>query len=492
MALALGIALGVRSVLGCGDFRMPSNHFEGVSSQGYVSIWKQLDSLDLGDVRVPILLGAQTYRAIPSGELGSGWIMPLFDSEIVQRDENTFDMITPDGTMDYFCRDRETPNILHGSSGWTAEIQGSDIIVHSKCGSGWKMVFRQGKLDTLSKGSHELRIQRDQLSRPTGISENGISRLALNRDEKTGLVSALEMNGKKYFFGYDGKPRIENVGGQNLVGGVDSSLYEIIYPDGKKETYDFAVTEKMLPNLKVTDAEGKERMIVWGLDGRMLQDGVWSYMITPSKVAGANAAIERANAQNQKEYWFKDAPNGKETTIALDGTKTERTWFTSGVLAGKERKEVVELNNNILNKKNWGYDDQGRKIIESNNSSTIRYKLNINGDISSFIKSEDKKSFANYEKSNSGNIQKIKILTNANYKETLKKNFTINEVKEIVKWNQFHDNDGGISLSKKDSSGEYIVTLNNDLSYSVKTKCGNRFLVCYYDSHDNITTSFMR
>jgi hypothetical protein len=352
VAAVLGIALGVHGASGCGDFRMPSNHFDGVSSQGYVSIWKQLDSLDLGDASVPILLGAQTYRAIPSGVLGSGWIMPLFDSGIVQRDENTFDMITPDGTMDFFYRDGIDPSILHGSSGWTGEIQGSDIIVHSKCGSGWKMVLRQGKLDTLSKVSHELKIQRDPMNRPIGITENGISRLALNRDEKTGLVSALEMNGKKYLFGYDGKPRVENVGGQNLVGGVEPSLHQITYPQemrGKKETYDFALTEKMLPELKITDTEGKERMIVWGLDGRMLQDGEWSYKITPSRDAGANAAIERTNAQKQMEYWFKDDPNGKETTVALDGSKTERSWFTSGVLSGKTRKIVrYKTNNNDL------------------------------------------------------------------------------------------------------------------------------------------------
>lgn len=408
MALALGIALGVRGVIGCGDFRMPSNHFEGVSSQGYVSIWKQLDSLDLGDASLPILLGTQTYRKIPSGELGSGWIMPLFDSGIVQRDETTFDMITPDGTMDFFRRDSSDPNILHGSSGWTAEIQGSDIIVHSKCGSGWKMVFRQGKIDTLSKGSHELRIQRDQLNRPIGITENGMSRLALTRDEKTGLVSALNLSGKKYLFAYDGKLRVENVGGQNLVGGVEPSLHQISFPDVKKEIYDFAVTEKMFQNLKITDTEGKERMIVWGLDGRMLEDGEWSYKITPSRDIGSNAAIERTNLQKKKEYWFKDDPNGRETTVALDGTKTERSWFTSGVLAGKNRREITLINNKIVNQNSWKYDENGtlyrrirdgivtdydsmgRQIKISQNGLSLNYTYDSEGFITSIIKAEIK------------------------------------------------------------------------------------------------------
>ena len=364
--------LAIKPLMACGEFRMPSNHFEGVSSQGYVSVWKQLDSLDLGDASVPILLGAQTYRAIPSGALGSGWIMPLFDSGIVQRDENTFDMITPDGTMDFFSRDSSDPNILHGSSGWTAEIQGSDIIVHSKCGSGWKMVFRQGRLDTLSKGGHELGIQRDQLNRPTGITENGISRLALTRDEKTGFVSALEMNGKKYLFGYEGKPRVENVGGQNLVGGVEQSLHEITYPQevgGKKETFDFAVTEKMLPSLKITDAEGKKRMIVWRTDGKMLQDGEWSYKITPSKVAGANVAIERTNQNVQTELWNRDEAKGIEVTQGIDGSKKIETWFTSGILKGRKRctEEISNDKDNII------------KYIYTENASLQKIERKSNG-----------------------------------------------------------------------------------------------------------------
>ena len=410
MAGVIGI-VSIKSLMACGEFRMPSNHFEGVSSQGYVSVWKQLDSMDLGDASVPILLGAQTYRAIPSGALGSGWIMPLFDSGIVQRDENTFDMITPDGTMDFFSRDSSDPNILHGSSGWSAEIQGSDIIVHSKCGSGWKMVFRQGRLDALSKGGHELKIQRDPLSRPIGITENGVSRLALTRDEKTGLVSALEMNGKKYLFGYDGKPRVENVGGQNLVRRVEQSLHQITFPQemvGKNETFDFAVTERMLPNLKITDAQGKERMIVWGLDGRMLQYGEWSYDIKPGSDPKGNAAICRINPQKQMEYWYRDEEKGKETTVALDGTRKEKSWFTSGMLAGKTRKEITMINNRIVNQNSWSYNDKGnpirgiedgaatdydamgRQIKISQNGRSLNYTYDSEGFITSITKAEIK------------------------------------------------------------------------------------------------------
>lgn len=227
-----------------------------------------------------------------------------------------------------------------------------------------------------------------------------MGRLALNRDEKTGLMSSLEMNGKKYLFGYEGRPRVETVGGQNLVGGVELSLHQITYPPemgGKKETYDFAVTEKMLPELKITDTQGKERMIVWGLDGRMLQDGEWTYTIKPQSDPNARfASIERKNAEGKSEFWNKDEAKGEEIAQSLDGTKTIRTWFTSGMLAGKNRKEITTQNNRIINQNSWSYDEKGEitKIIQKqdidgqqfteliNNSGVVKRTIFKNGRIS--------------------------------------------------------------------------------------------------------------
>jgi hypothetical protein len=292
-----------------------------------------------------------------------------------------------------------------------AEIQGSTITVNSTCGSGWKMVFTQGKLTSLSKGTHTLTIQRDQLGRGVAVRDGITPVMTLEQDQATGLAKSIQIGSQNYQLGYDGKPRVENVQGQNLVGGVEPSLHQITFPQemgGKKETYDFAVTEKMLPELKITDTEGKERAIVWGLDGRMLQDGEWNYKINPSRDGWANTAIERTNIQKQKEYWFKDDPNGKETTISLDGTKTEKSWFTSGILAGKRRKEVTTQNNNIISQDSWSYNEQGtlirsvqdgmvtdydamgRQIKISQNGSSLNYKYDSEGFITSINKTAAK------------------------------------------------------------------------------------------------------
>jgi len=252
----------------CGDFRLPKTHFEGVSEAGFVSHWEQLGNLDLGDIKVPLIVGFRTYDQLPSKELGAGWIMPLLDANIVARDENNFDMVQPDGHVAIFNRDGSNPVILHGSSGYLAEIQGDNIIVHSTCGSGWKMVFTKGKLTSLSKGSHELSITRDEQGRVTEVRDGLKPVMTLEADQVTGLAKSITVGDtKKYQFSYDAKPRVETIQGQNMVSGVGQSLHEIIYPDGKKETFDFAVTDKLLPDLKITDMAGNERIIIWDIHG---------------------------------------------------------------------------------------------------------------------------------------------------------------------------------------------------------------------------------
>jgi YD repeat-containing protein len=368
--------LPLQEIRACGDWSLPQNHFEGVNSTGFVDLWEQIGTLDLGEIKVPVNIGFQTYLPYVSKELGAGWILPLLDANIVQRDEGTFDMVQPDGWIALFRRDGSNPNILHGSGGMLAEIQGSTITVNSTCGSGWKMVFTQGKLTSLSKGKHTLSIERDALGRGVAIRDGITPVMRLEQDQATGLAKSIQIGDHKYQLGYDGKPRIENVQGQNLVGGVEPSLHQITYPQeqgGKKETYDFAVTEKILPDLKITDTEGKERMIVWGLDGRMLQDGEWSYDIKPGSDPKGNAAIGRTNAKNQREFWHRDLAKGKEIVQGIDGVKKVTLWFISGKLLGRVRQS----NDGYRQE----YNEHGYLIRQHLGDTFVEYHRSQNGKV---------------------------------------------------------------------------------------------------------------
>jgi hypothetical protein len=123
-------------------------------------------------------------------------------------------------------------------------------------------------------------------------------------------------------------------------------------------------------------------MIVWGTDGRMLQDGEWSYDIKPGSDPKGNAAIGRTNPQKQMEYWFRDEMRGQETTLALDGTKTIESWFTSGVVAGKIRK-IVQIKDNKEITINRSYYDERGNLIK---------KIMPNGSLNIFTYSQDGKS----------------------------------------------------------------------------------------------------
>ena len=346
----------------CGDLSLPTTHFEGVSEKGEVSHCEQLGTLDLGDIKVLVTLGFQTYLPYSSPELGAGWILPLLDASIVQKDENNFDMVQPDGWKATFWRDASNPSILHGSNLGLAEINGDIITVNSTCGSGWKMIFDHGKIISLCKGNHTLTIIRDPQGRATDLRDGPTRVLALEQDQGTGLAKSITMGDKKYEFSYDAKPRVARVNGVNLVGGVDQSLHKITFADGKSETFDFAVTEKLLPNLKITDAQGKERMIVWGTDGKILQDGEWVYTIKPQEDPEARfASIERKNAEGKSEFWNKDEAKGEEVTQGIDGTKNIKTWFTSGTLKNLVRESRFERNDlKILTK--YSYNDKRKPI----------------------------------------------------------------------------------------------------------------------------------
>ena len=372
--MALLCLLSLSKGNACGDFSLPTTHFEGVSEKGAVSHWEQIGSLDLGEIKLPLIIGFQTYLPYSSPELGAGWTLPLFDSNIVQRDEGTFDMIQPDGSWGLFRRDATNPNILHGSGGMLAEINGDTITVNSTCGSGWKMVFNQGKLVSLSKGNHNLSIIRDPLGRAIGLKDGAARVLTLEQDQGTGLAKSIEMGEKKYELSYDGKPRVERVNGVNLVGGVDQSLHKITFPSqdgGESETFDFAVTDKLLPNLKITDTQGRERMIVWGTDGRILQDGEWSYTIKPQPDPDARfATIERKRADGKSEFWNRDEAKGEEIIIALGGLIRKKTWFTSGVTSGHPRSIIDTINGVEVRSRKWSYNEKGNILRFTDTAQT--------------------------------------------------------------------------------------------------------------------------
>ena len=379
--ISLGLFITAASALACGlDWRLPTNHFDGVNEQGYVAYWEKIGDLELGDdLKLPLVIGFRSNKetSAPSPYLGSGWIMPLMESNMVQTGEDSFVMMQPDGWNNLFLRKDDTT--LNGSAGWMAEINGNTITAWAKCG--WKMEFFKGHIISMTTPKNRKFDFIYSGGLVTAIRENGVDKLTVVQ-ESTGEVKALLFNEKRMEIALDQKPRVQNIAGQKVVGEMDRSLKSINPNDGTSKMFEFAVNDKIQPTLKITSKANSERLFTWDpATKRILSDNNWRYKIESSPGLIGNAAIGRANDKKQSEYWFYDASKGEETVQTLDGTKTVKTWFKSGLLSGKIRKIEQTKDSKTVIIGQWAYDENG---------SLLR-KTHENGDVETFSRDKDGK-----------------------------------------------------------------------------------------------------
>lgn len=368
--VAMAALLPLQS-FGCGvNWRVPKDHFDGVNEYGYVSYWDKIGDLDLGeDLVIPLVIGFQSDRGWGSPYLGYGWILPLFDSNLVQTGENSFEMIEPDGYTMPFYRDAKKPTILGGGKGWKGEISGDTITVWATCG--WKLTYTKGKITSIGtpKGK-TLLISRDATGVATEATYDGKVVVRVERDFK-GSVTGLALGDKHIGIEQTEKPRIQSILGKNVVAGKDMSLGKISGESGIIKTCEYTVTDGLQPKLTVADTGKPPRQIAWDPTSRFIvSDGEWSYDIKPSTVKGFNASIGRKNKANQEEMWFIDALKGEEISKSADKTIKIRSWFTSGIFAGKARMETINYSGNE-HERRFSYDQNGNLLRTTNSTGCI-------------------------------------------------------------------------------------------------------------------------
>lgn len=350
----------------CGlSWEVPTNHFDGVNEQGYVSYWEKIGEVDLGnDLKLPLIVNFRSNRESSSPYLGQGWLLALLESNIFQVDENKFMMVQPDGLQRWFWRDKPGSTTLDGQGRWKAEIKGNTITAWATCG--WKLSYNKGRIASITTPkSRKLEFVRSgAVNLVTEIRENGAAVLRVETDSRTNKVSGLAFNNQHIGIELADKPRVEALNGRNLIGMMDKSLNKLMLPGGTARSYEFAVNDKIQPTLKITNKADKERLFTWNPTTKQIaSDNDWTYKITGAN-ALANAAIGRTNVKKQTEYWFLDEAKGQETTQDIDGIKNTTSWFTSGVLVGKIRKKETTENGTQITAYRAAYDDEGHLIRE--------------------------------------------------------------------------------------------------------------------------------
>jgi len=352
------VYLSVVSALGCGiNWSLPKFHFDSVNEWGYVSYWEDIGEVKMGQKDIPIRIHFLSNRKSSSPYAGYGWSVPLLESRMVQVNEHSFKMWQPDGRFRDFGRDSGNPNLLNGQGGWKAEIRGDTIKAYADCG--WGLSFKNGKIASMSTPDGKKFIYRYEGGKVKSILEEGSgeSVIEVQQDPLNPEIVELEMGDEKIVLEQGEKPRIERINGQNLIGGMDSSLVKIMKPGGNVREISYDVDMKNIISTFIPQ-EGR-KLTINSVTDLIQSDTDWDYTIRQdSKIAWNNASIQR-KTKNQVEHWHKDYVTGKEV-IFSDDIRVVKTWFTSGRLNGKDRKVVTQHIGN------------GRKEI-------IKYKYDENG-----------------------------------------------------------------------------------------------------------------
>jgi hypothetical protein len=390
-SLAYGFLAGLgagSAALGCGlDWTLPTNHFDGVNEQGYVSYWEKIAEADLGDgLVIPIAINFNSHRESSSPTLGKGWMMTLLESHVEPIDENTMKVIMPHGWNYYFLR---TPNTetWGGNAGWVGQTDGSRFTITAPCG--WRVKFDGGKIQEID--SPQSRTITIKYNGPVATEADIDNKpfLQVESDTVTGVAQDLIIAGQKITIAQDQRPRIQSVNNQNLITGFDPSLSQLQYPDGKTETYSFATPKDLTPTLAITQAGHPARGITWDPATRQIKtDGDWTYQLIPA----ANVELNRTNIKGQKEYYYSDPSIGTTVSESMDGIKKVTRWFTSGILAGKIRSIETTKADKAISLQRYSYDEKGKILREQVNGLEKIYKngqlvsVSLNGNLVEIIK----------------------------------------------------------------------------------------------------------
>jgi YD repeat-containing protein len=362
----------------CGiQWLLPKDHFDGVNEYGYVSYWEKIGELDLQDgLKFPLIIGFESNRETSSPYLGHGWILTLLDSRIVQINEREFQMILPDGYILSFGRDSKNPNLLNGQAGWKAEVKTDSITAYADCG--WKLLFNRGKLAAITTPKNRVLEFVINNGRVSEIREGQSTLLRVETDPATGAVSGLSYGSRHIAIELGERPQVQSIKGNNVISGMQLSLRQIVSPEGKRTTYEFAIDDKRQPTLAISG--GASRHFTWDpASKRILKDGMWTYDITPSTVAWENAAIDRKNKQGLREYWFLESSKGVETVQSIDGVRTITTSFVSGRLAGAIRKVTASKGGVVSTVYQAFYDEKDRLIRETTPTKRTDYRFDQSG-----------------------------------------------------------------------------------------------------------------
>jgi hypothetical protein len=359
LLFTLALCLWPFSLPGCGiAWTLPRAHFEGVDEEGYVAYWEKIGEADLGDgLIIPVHIGFNSHRESSSPTLGKGWVLPLLESHVEPIDENTLHVIMPDGWTFLFLRNGNT-DTWRGNAGWVGQTDGSRFTITAPCG--WRVKFDAGKIQEIDTPKNRTIAIKYNGPAPVEADIDNQPFLQVEQNTATGVAQNIIIGSHKIAISQAQRPRIQAVSGKTLLAGFDSSLSQIQWPDGKKETFDFAVLQDLMPKLTILSPDHVQRNFTWDvLTKQILSDNDFKYGF---KYADGGNTVERDGPGGVRETYSNAPQLGKIVTGDASGKVISSYCFTSGPLAGKRRQIIKSIGGIDVDVESFSYDEKGQLI----------------------------------------------------------------------------------------------------------------------------------
>jgi len=311
----------------------------------------------------------------------SGWMVPLFDSSLIQLNEDEFVFYDPVGRELSLHRDSKDRNLLKGD-GWTGQIVGDSVVKLYSC-DGWVANYVSGKLSQFKNGTETLVYSRSDKNDGVTVSLNGKVVASINVN-KTGAV--LNFQYQNYTIPFSERPFIEIINEKRVISKIGTSLGGIVKnADGSSTqmyAFEYGVSKDLQPTVSVKKAGESGQQFTWDAKtGSLISDDYWSYSIEPNPSPDSNTPIVRLRsiADPEKGEFFNENPStGVTLTQINSGPIIRTTRHTSGLLRGKIRR-VEELNSgNVKTLSERTYDEKGKLIGISMSGRTWRFSSDGN------------------------------------------------------------------------------------------------------------------
>jgi len=385
------------------DLSAPSGELGAANSKGYLEIWREIDDVGLQLGKGSYLPLRYKFSTDPTvgGLLGPGFYIPMFEAKNVLIRESTMRAYLPCGKGLYMWRDNVDPNKFKSvDQQWTGYLTGDDYVVWRD--DGWKVQYHKSRLSSItSDDGHVFTWTYDRSGFPQEVSENGQSLITLEPNA-AGQIAALVFNGKRYELHYAERPITEMLLGQVGIKELDQALSSFKYPDGKSETFHFALTPDRVPMVTFTDPAQKQIVYTWDTATAHIAtekgpEGNWEYKIGVITQDFGLSPISRTSSDGKSEGITVDSKMGTYTSTGTDGVTTVTHVFeTPGPLYHKVQQidkvkgntqsliyrasydEVGRLSREVDDKgyiTNYAYAPNGNSFVKTHAMTTDKYTL---------------------------------------------------------------------------------------------------------------------